>query len=272
MKRSRRDYDAWADRLAAAESTSRHDPVAELINALQSAGQDEVHHSVPSPETLAVETVRAAKSASDRRGGPSRAPLSLRWRQRAMLSTFLSTLFGKLALGAVGVALAAGGLGATGHLPEQMQQRTADVMARIGITIPAGAAQTPTLPTQASDTAKAAVAADHPASLPQQASDTAKSVVAGDHPAAKADQAQGRVAPQLPDQASDKAKAVTGTVFGGNPADGRDFGAAVSATASGGASGSTPKPSDTGAQKAAENSAAAGAERGSVADEHTNRP
>jgi hypothetical protein len=189
-----------------------------------------------------------------------------------MVSTFLSTLFGKLALGAVGVALAAGGLGATGNLPDQMQQRTADVMARIGITIPAGTTETPTLPEQASDTAKAAVTATHPSpaqmpTLPEQASDTAKAPVAAEHPAAKDEQTEGRQAPQLPDQASDKAKAVIGTVFGGNPADGRDFGAAVSATASAGASHATPQPSDTGAQKAAENSAAATGSAG-AADGH----
>jgi hypothetical protein len=275
MKRSRREYDEWAQRLAAGEAACDDDyRVAQLVTAMQAARRGGAHQCDLRPQKLAAEAMVAARGASNPRGGRSRAPLSLRWRQRAMVSTFLSTLFGKLVLGSVGIALAVGGLGATGNLPDQMQQRTADVMARIGITIPAAGAETPSLPEQASDTAKAAVAAEHPTpaaqtpTLPEQASDTAKAAVAAEHPAAKDAQTEGRQAPQLPDQASDKAKAVVGTVFGNDPAEGRDFGAAVSATASGGTAQATPKASDTGAQNAAENSAAAGGSAGAAADEH----
>jgi hypothetical protein len=267
MKRSWRDYDEWADRLAAGEAASGDDyRVAQFVTVLRSTRPGGAPECAPRPKKLAAEALLAARGASNPRGGRSRAPLSMRWRQRAMVSTFLSTLFGKLMLGAVGIALAAGGLGATGNLPDQMQQRTADAMARIGITIPA-AAETPTLE-QAAGTAKAAVAADHPSALPDQVSETAKAAVAADRTAAKDEQTEGRQAPQLPDQASDKATAIIGTVFGGDPTDGRDFGAAVSATASGGVSQAMPKPSDTGAQKAAENSVAAGGEAGAAANEH----
>jgi hypothetical protein len=146
-----------------------------------------------------------------------------------MISTFLSTLFGKLAIGAVGVALATGGMGATGNLPDPMQQGAADVLSTIGIEIPAPATEGPELPNQASERAGAALEAE----LSDEAS-----------PAAKAEQAKERQAPQLPDDASDKAKAVTTKVFEGDPAEGRAFGAGVAATAAEGASGasvSTPK-------------------------------
>lgn len=51
-----------------------------------------------------------------------------------------------------------------------------------------------------------------------------------------------RVSPDLPEDASDTAKAVTGAVFEGDPADGRDFGDAVAGTASGGAAGAPELP------------------------------
>jgi hypothetical protein len=160
-----------------------------------------------------------------------------------MISTLLSTLFGKLVLGAAGVALATGGLGATGNLPDQMQQRTADVFSSIGIEIPNGGAEQPVLPEQAAEQAKSAVEADHaakgkPTEMPS--------------PAAKAEERQ---APELPDEASEKAKTVTGKVFESDPADGRDFGAGVAATASGGASGSATNAPASGSDKAAEKSA-----------------
>jgi|FLYL01.1.fsa_nt_gi hypothetical protein len=68
---------------------------------------------------------------------PPVAPLSPRWRRRAMLTTFLSSLFGKLAIAATAVAATTGGLAATGNLPDPAQQWASDALARVGIEIPA---------------------------------------------------------------------------------------------------------------------------------------
>lgn len=63
-----------------------------------------------------------------------------------MLSTFLSTLLGKLAVGAVALAATSGGLAATGNLPDPAQDWAAERLGAMGIEIP---------DSNADDTAKA---------------------------------------------------------------------------------------------------------------------
>lgn len=124
-----------------------------------------------------------------------------------MISTFLSTLFGKIAAGTVAVAVAAT-MTATGNLPGPAQQRVSDALSTIGVEVPA----------------------------PNHASDGA-GVDAADKPAVSHEP----TGPVLPAQASDTAKAVTATVFGNDALTGRAFGKAVSAAAKGDAgSGITP--------------------------------
>ena len=86
-----------------------------------------------------------------------------------MISSFLSTLFGKIAVGAAAVAIAAT-VTATGNLPAPAQQRVSDALSKAGIHVPA--------PDQVSAAADAATASDEstPPVLPAQASDTAKAV------------------------------------------------------------------------------------------------
>lgn len=220
MKRSRRHYDEWADRLAdPGTQPDGSDAVAGLIAALRAASrEEEAKIDADALAALLAEEAVHNKSASDRAWGRrQQAPLSPRWRRRAMVSTFLSTLFGKLALGAAGVALATGGLAATGNLPDAAQQLASDAVSTVGIEIPSpedSELDRPVLPPQASEVASAAVNATLTAG--PQASD----------------------APTLPAQASDKAKAVIGKVFEGDRTGGGEFGAGVAETASGGKAGS----------------------------------
>ncbi len=113
-----------------------------------------------------------------------------------MISTFLSTLLGKLAVGTVALAATTGGLAATGNLPDPAQQWVADAISHIGVDIPAP-----------SDV-----------ELPEQT-----------------DGVEMPEAPELPEEASDTADAVTGTVFEGDPTDGQEFGEDVADSASDGA-------------------------------------
>lgn len=120
-----------------------------------------------------------------------------------MISTFLSTLFGKIAAGTVAVAVAATGAAATGSLPDVAQQRVSEALSGIGIEIPA----------------------------PDETPDGGDVELTND----VGDGSIETTPPVLPEEASEKAKAVIDTVFEGDPTTGRDFGEAVSGTASGGA-------------------------------------
>lgn len=53
-----------------------------------------------------------------------------------MLSTFLSSLAGKLAIGSVALATTTGGLAATGNLPDPLQDWASHQLAEINIEIP----------------------------------------------------------------------------------------------------------------------------------------
>ena len=209
MRRSKRHYDEWADRLAARDrDLGDEDAVSAFVGLLQvESAEEPVDPQLPT--TLAAEALHAAQDAPTRTAR-SRVvrPLTMRWRRRAMISTFLTTLFGKIAIGSVAVAVAATGAAATGNLPDAAQQRVSDAFGGIGIEIPA----------------------------PERDAEGAGDEALGD--------GQGSVettAPVLPEEASDKAKAVTGTVFEGDPTTGRTFGEAVSGTASDGAGNGIPQ-------------------------------
>lgn len=53
-----------------------------------------------------------------------------------MLTTFLSSLIGKLAIGTVALATTTGGLAATGNLPDPAQEWAAEQLGAVGIEIP----------------------------------------------------------------------------------------------------------------------------------------
>ena len=204
MRRSKRHYDEWADRLAAGNrDTHDEDAVSVFVGLLQVAPADEAADSHVSPVDLAGEALQVAQNAQARTSrGRDQQPLTMRWRRRAMISTFLSTLFGKIALGTAAVAVAATGAAATGNLPDAAQQQASDAFGSVGIEIPA--------PDRV------------PGVVPSGG---------GENPEASLE----TTAPVLPEEASDKAKAVTDTVFEGDPSMGREFGEAVGGTASDGA-------------------------------------
>lgn len=55
-----------------------------------------------------------------------------------MLTTFLSSLIGKLAIGTVALATTTGGLAATGSLPDPAQDWASEQLGAIGIEVPVG--------------------------------------------------------------------------------------------------------------------------------------
>lgn len=55
-----------------------------------------------------------------------------------MLTTFLSSLIGKLAIGTVALATTTGGLAATGSLPDPAQDWAAERLGAVGIEVPVG--------------------------------------------------------------------------------------------------------------------------------------
>lgn len=112
-----------------------------------------------------------------------------------MISSFLSSLFGKIAAATAAIAVAAT-VTATGNLPAPAQQGVSEALSKVGIHVPAG---------RIADVAEEATEVDATASSEP-------------------------TAPVLPEQASDTAKAVTAVVFG-SVLEGRAFGEAVSAAA-----------------------------------------
>lgn len=208
MRRSRRQLDEWADRLAAPNQIPHEgDTVATFVGLLRSASAEDVVGRTQSV-ALAAEAQSVAENVPLRTtSARGSRPLTIRWRRRVVISTFLSTLFGKIAVGTIAVAVAAT-MTATGNLPGPAQQGVSDALSRIGVEVPA----------------------------PNHASDGA-GVDAADKPAVSHEP----TGPVLPAQASDTAKAVTATVFGNDALTGRAFGKAVSAAAKGDAgSGITP--------------------------------
>ncbi len=169
MRRSKRHFDEWIDQLAAGDRGSEpRDAVAAFVGRLgsESVSGDPVGEALPG--LLAAEARSVVESVEVRtRSGRTRQPLARKWRRRAMISTFVSTLLGKLAVATVAVAATTGGLAATDSLPDPAQQWVSDVVENIGIDIPspldvelpeqADGVETPELPEEASDTADAVV-------------------------------------------------------------------------------------------------------------------
>lgn len=154
-------------------------PSEDLIGQLAAATGD----AAPPP------TIRAAHSK----------PLPRRWQRRAVFSTILSSIAGKIAIAGVALATTTGGLAATDSLPAPAQQVVSDVAARLGITLPAP------------DHDDLATTAGH------------------------AENEDERVAQELPAGASDTARRVIEMVFGGDPqAEGAEFGRRVADNASNG--------------------------------------
>ena len=162
MRRSNQQLDELIDRLAAGSDSEAGDAVVAFIGQLSS-------DSVPSdpatenlPRLLAAEAKTVAESIPVRsRSDRVTKPLSRKWRRRAMISAFLSTLLGKLAIATVALAATTGGLAATDNLPDAAQQWVSDAVSNVGINVPApndgNLPDAPELPDEASDKADAVV-------------------------------------------------------------------------------------------------------------------
>jgi len=138
MRRSRQELDAWVDQLHTDEGA-----IGDLARRLVVE-----RHTEPKADFVGV-IAEAARSVESVPVHKSRHPLARKWRRRAMISTFLSSLAGKLAIASVAVAASAGGLTATGNLPGPMQDFAHDALSNVGIEVPSGTE----LPDEASDTA-----------------------------------------------------------------------------------------------------------------------
>jgi hypothetical protein len=200
MRRSKHNIDEWIDQLASGETgSSDGDVVAAFVRELGSASLpgDSIPEHIPgflAAEALSVTGTVPISTSSSR----VTQPLARRWRRRTMIGAFLSTLLGKLAIATMAIAVAGGGLATSDNLPDPAQEWVSEAVSHIGIDIPAP-----------SD-------ADLPS--PDDETETPESPEA----------------PELPEDSSDTADAVTDTVFEGDPADGKDFGASVADTASDG--------------------------------------
>ncbi len=169
MRRSKRHLDTWIDSLADAEVLPRDAEAVEVfVNELRTV-------PVPGPSldsdlagVLATEARSVAESVPSRvTAGRTIRPLSWKWRRRTMITTFLSTVFGKLAIAAAAFAVAGGGLAVSDNLPDPAQEWVSNVAEEIGIDIPAPSdielpaqvidRQAPELPDEASDVADAVV-------------------------------------------------------------------------------------------------------------------
>ncbi len=135
MKRSKRHFDNQLDRLLAGEEVPEiGEGLSELVTRLRSETQDrELDNALASSLAVEAENAQGAPVRTRFRAGK---PLPTKWRRRIMLSTFLSSLFGKLAIGAVALATTTGGLAATGNLPDPAQDWASEQLASIGVEIP----------------------------------------------------------------------------------------------------------------------------------------
>jgi hypothetical protein len=236
MRRSKHNIDEWIDQLASGETgSSDGDVVAAFVRELGSASLpgDSIPEHIPgflAAEALSVTGTVPISTSSSR----VTQPLARRWRRRTMIGAFLSTLLGKLAIATMAIAVAGGGLATSDNLPDPAQEWVSEAVSHIGIDIPAP-----------SD-------ADLPS--PDDETETPESPEA----------------PELPEDSSDTADAVTDTVFEGDPADGKDFGASVADTASDGKARNggvaNENAEDPGSQ------ADGKANNGGVADENTKDP
>jgi hypothetical protein len=203
MRRSKQNLDKWIDQLASGETgSSDGDVVAAFVRDL---GSDSLPgDSIPErmPGILAAEALSVTGTVPTRTGS-SRVtqPLASKWRRRTMVGAFLSTLLGKVAIATMAIAVAGGGLATSDNLPDPAQEWVSEAVSHIGIDIPAPS--------------------DSDLPSPHDEAETPESPEA----------------PELPEDASDTADAVTHTVFEGDPADGKEFGASVADTASDGKAG-----------------------------------
>ena len=108
-------------------------PVANWADALRRAAHVDVDDLMATAHvTAAIAAITEAAPV-----GPSEsAPPTPRARRRFVLSTFLSTLVGKILAGGVALATVTGGVAATGALPDAVQDPIADVYAIVGFDFP----------------------------------------------------------------------------------------------------------------------------------------
>ncbi len=202
MRRSRRYQDEWADRSADAErvpgDTDRTKAFIETLRS-SSTGASEVDDSLI--EGLAAEARSVAQDVGSSRPtrGRTTQPLIGRWRRRAMIGTFISTLLGKVAVGIAATSVATSGLAVTGNLPEPAQQWASDTMSEVGIELPA------------------------PGERARE-----EGIEEG---------IDERQQPELPEETADTARDVTDEVFEGDPLDGAEYGEGVADTATEGTEG-----------------------------------
>lgn len=136
MRRSRQRFNEQIDRLIAGHPTTRDQGylVASLIDPLRSESATDGSSTEELVPLLALEA--EATSVPGRVTTRTRQPLIARWRRRAVLSTFISTLLGKFLVGSVALAATTGGLAATGNLPDPAQAWFAQNLSHVGIEIP----------------------------------------------------------------------------------------------------------------------------------------
>lgn len=136
MRRSKRQTEERISRLLAGEGDSTEEPLARFVDQLRSDSTAPGSTGSDLISRMAEETQKAAESAP---GFTYKSPvrtLPPRWRRRIMLSTFLSSLAGKLLVGSVALAATGGGLAASGNLPDPLQAAAQDALAQINIEIP----------------------------------------------------------------------------------------------------------------------------------------
>ncbi|MEX1043253.1 MAG: hypothetical protein WD532_10860 [Acidimicrobiia bacterium] len=135
MRRSKQHFDSQIERLLAGGSApDLGNEISELVHRLQQQRSGNTP-GVALASALAEEA-RKSESVPTRVSSRASRQLPTRWRRRIMISTFLSSLLGKMAIGAVALASTTGGLAATGNLPDPVQEWSANQLAEIGIEIP----------------------------------------------------------------------------------------------------------------------------------------
>ena len=167
------------------------DAVAEFIDRLRSESTSDSPAPAGLARLLAAEARSAAAIGQARANSSRIARLPARkWRKPVMITTFLSTLLGKLTVAGVALAASTGGLAATGNLPDPAQVWASEALSNVGIKIP----------------------------------DSDEIELADETDAVEVPEVE---APVLPEEAADTAKEVTDAVFEGDPSDGREYGESV---------------------------------------------
>ena len=108
-------------------------PVANWADALRQAAHVDVDDLMATAHVTAA--IAAITEAAPVGPSESAAPTP-RARRRFVLSTFLSTLVGKILAGGVALATVTGGVAATGALPDAVQDPIAGVYAMVGFDFP----------------------------------------------------------------------------------------------------------------------------------------